>query len=173
MRLLPVLMILAVSLIVLIGGVLIVGAMLPKRHVASRSAFYRANPEQLFALIAGPQDWRPDVRSSEVVCTAGGRELLRETDRHGQTIDYEIVHKTPPRSLGRRIATPNLPYSGAWTYSLEPSGDGTKVTITEDGEVYNPLYRFVSRFVLGHTSAIDAYLRALGKTTGQDVAIED
>ena len=36
--------------------------------------------------------------------------------------------------------------------------DGLRERITENGEVYNPLFRFVSRFVMGHTRTIDTYL---------------
>ena len=160
-------------LMLLIFGVVAIGASLPKRHVATRNASYRAKPEQLFALIAGSQSWRSDVVKSETVTGANGRELMRETGRGGTTITYEVSDCNPPTSLTRRIATENLPYSGSWTYSLEPSGSGTLVRITEDGEVYNPVFRFVSRFVIGHTRTMDAYLRALGKATGQEVEIKD
>jgi hypothetical protein len=152
--------------------VVAIGALLPKRHVVSRSAVYRATPEQLFALIAGPQTWRPEVSQFEVLPSADGRELQRETTRDG-TITYEILDRVPPKSLKRRIATPNLPYSGAWTFALEGNGANTNVRITEDGEIYNPVFRFVSRFILGQTHTIDNYLRALGKTTGQEVVVTD
>jgi hypothetical protein len=69
--------------------------------------------------------------------------------------------------------TTGLPYSGAWSYSLTPEGDSTLVRITEDGEVDNPIFRLVSRFVLGQTRSIDAYLQALGSATGQQVQIKD
>ena len=47
----------------------------------------------------------------------------------------------------------------------------------ERGSVYNPVFRFISRFFMGHTSAIDGFLRALGKKFGTEptptvVAIE-
>ena len=42
-----------------------------------------------------------------------------------------------------------------------------------DGEIYNPVFRFMSRFVLGQTRTMGAYLRALGKATGQDVEVKD
>ncbi|HMA23731.1 MAG TPA: hypothetical protein VKP00_07045, partial [Gemmatimonadaceae bacterium] len=44
----------------------------------------------------------------------------------------------------------------------------SRVTIVERGSVYNPLFRFVSRFFMGHTATIDAYLRALGKRFGEE-----
>jgi Polyketide cyclase / dehydrase and lipid transport len=160
-------------LVLAVLAVVGIGAMLPKRHVATRSASFRATPEALFALISGPQEWRPDVQRSEMVPDAGGKVLMRESSKDGGTMLYEVVESTPPRSLTRRIATPNLPFSGSWTYTLEPRDGGTVVRITEDAEVYNPVFRFMSRFVMGQTKTMDAYLRALGKATGQEIVIGD
>jgi len=168
-----ILLIVITSVVLLVLAVVGIGWLLPKRHVASRSASYRAKPEYLFSLIAGPQDWRPDVRRCETVPDANGRQLLRETTSDGETITYELLDRIYPRSIKRRIATENLPYSGTWTYSLQSNGEVTTVRITEDGQVYNPVFRFMSRFVLGHTRTIDVYLRALAKATGQEVKIEE
>lgn len=167
------LLILAGCVILLILGVVAIGGILPKRHILSRCASYRATPEELFSLIAGPQNWRPDIIHSEVVAGAGGREILRETSRKGETTIYEVVDSNPPKSITRRIALQNLPYSGSWSYSLQPTAGGTIVRITEDGEIYNPVFRFMSRFILGQTSTMDAYLRALGSATGQNIEVED
>ena len=163
----------AALFVVLILAVVLTGLLLPKRHVVSRSASYHATPEQLFAFIAGPQNWRPEVLRSETLTDAAGHQILRETSRRGETLTYELVACVPLKTLTRRIATQNLPYSGAWTYSLEPDNGLTTVRITEDGEVYNPFFRFMSRFVLGYTGTMDAYLRALGKATGQDIQVHD
>jgi hypothetical protein len=161
------------GVVVVALGVVVIGSLLPKQHVVSRIASYHAAPEQLFSLIVGPQNWRPDVLRCEAVPDAGGRELMRETTRGGETITYELLDRTPPLSIKRRIATENLPYSGTWTYSLQSNSGVTTVRITENGEVYNPVFRFMSRFVLGHTATMDAYLRALGKATGQEVQVND
>jgi hypothetical protein len=40
------------------------------------------------------------------------------------------------------------------------------VTITEDGQIYNPVFRFVSRFVLGYESTMRGVLRDLGNHLG-------
>jgi hypothetical protein len=70
-----------------------------------------------------------------------------------------------------RIADSNLPFGGSWTYELAPAGDGeTTLRITEDGEVYNPIVRFVSRFVMGHDATIKQYLSAVG-TRFTEVAV--
>ena len=168
-----ILLIALAGVVLLAISVVVIGSLLPKQHVVSRSASYRAPPERLFSLIAGPQDWRPDILRCEILPVVDGREWSRETTRNSETITYELLDRVSPRSVKRRIATENLPYSGTWTYSLEANDGMTIVRITEDGQVYNPVFRFVSRFILGHTRTMDAYLRALGKATGQEVEVED
>jgi len=66
-----------------------------------------------------------------------------------------------------------LPYGGSWSFELKPESGETRVRITEDGEVYNPLFRFVSRFVMGQTATLDAYLAAMGKAAGENVQAEN
>ena len=160
-------------LLTLIIIVVIVGALLPKVHTASRTALLRAAPEHLFALIDGPQTWRSNISECELVEAADGRRQWRETDKQGQIITYEMVERHPPTLLGERIITANLPYSGAWTLKLEPMEGATMLRITERGEVYNPIFRFMSRFVIGQTRTIDNYLRDLGTATGQQLEIRD
>jgi uncharacterized protein YndB with AHSA1/START domain len=168
-----ILLIAVAALVLLVLIVVITGALLPKHHVSTRSAHFNASPDRLFALIAGPQNWRPEVAKCEDITDGSGRHLQRETNRRNEAMTYELLASDPPHSIERRIATPNLPYSGSWTFTLTPADTGTVVRITEDGEVYNPVFRFTSRFILGETATIDAYLRALGKVTNQEVKIEN
>ncbi|MGA2653244.1 MAG: SRPBCC family protein [Terracidiphilus sp.] len=158
--------------VLLVVGAAAIGALLPKRHVVTRTALFKASPEKLFALIAGNQDWRPDVKACEMI-TDGGKEFQRETSKRGETILYELEGSRPPLAIQRRIATENLPYGGSWSFALEPGNGETRVRITEDGEVYNPVFRFVSRFVMGQTTTLDAYLSAMGKAVGENVQIEN
>jgi len=143
-----------------IAAVVVVGALLPKSHTASRTAVIKATPEQVFALISGPQDWRTDLKEYKFF-DESGRHMQRDTDKHGQTITYEIVQSQPPTLRKTTIADKNLPFGGSWTWNIQPESDGCAVTITEDGEVYNPVFRFVSRFIMGHTRTIDNYLAML------------
>jgi hypothetical protein len=94
--------------------------------------------------------------------------MWRETDKGGQTIAYEAVESAPPRRLVTRIADPSLPFGGTWTYDIAPasSGSGPTLSITENGEVYNPVFRFVSRYIMGHAATIDSYLKAVKARLG-------
>jgi hypothetical protein len=67
----------------------------------------------------------------------------------------------PPRRIVTRIDRSERAFGGTWTYELRPVATGTELTITEDGEVYNLIFRTLARFVFGHTATIDAYLRDL------------
>ena len=40
---------------------------------------------------------------------------------------------------------------------------GSTVTITENGTVSNPLFRFMSKFVFGHYRSLETYARDLAK----------
>lgn len=147
--------------VALIAIVFMIGAMLPKRHTATRTVFIRATPEQVFRFIAGPQDWRTDLKQYSVA-EENGRALIIETDKHGQTITYEVVQSQAPNLLKRTLRDKSLPFGGSWTWNIQPQNGGCLVRITEDGEVYNPIFRFVSRFIIGHTRSIDNYLAMLG-----------
>jgi len=146
--------------------IVVIGALLPQKHRVSRTVSLHQPPEVVWNLISGPPTWRPDIRNYEELPPNEGHRMWRETDKHAQTITYEAVESSPPSRLVARIADPKLPFGGTWTYEITPTPAGCSLTITEDGEVYNPLFRFVSRFIMGHTATIDAYLKALGQKLG-------
>ena len=79
----------------------------------------------------------------------------------GDAIMFEVVESRPHERLEVRIADPDLPFGGTWTYELLPETVSTRLRITERGEVYNPVFRFMSRFVFGHAATLDAYLADL------------
>ncbi|MGD0295879.1 MAG: SRPBCC family protein [Bryobacteraceae bacterium] len=154
-------------LIVVVATVAIVGAMLPKNHLASRSSHFKQPPQAIWDVITGPPDWRPDIRSSEKLAPRDGRRSWKEIDKNGQAILYESVEETPPRRLVTRIADPKLPFGGTWTQEIVQDASGCQLTITEAGEIYNPIFRFMARFVFGYSGTIEAYLKALHAKFGE------
>ena len=172
-----------IVLAVLVGLVLIVvavGAMLPVAHRASRQITLRQPAESVFAVINDPASfpaWRYKVKRSkelkvEILPDQNGHRMFRETGADGKIL-YEVESVVPNKRLVTRIADPSLPFGGKWTYEILPNGDSTTLRITEDGEVYNPVFRFVSRYILGHQATIDQYLGDLSKRFGEQVPITD
>jgi len=144
-----------------IGVIALLGSRLPVDHTAERTAQFRQSPQQLWDVITGPPTWRPEVERYEVLPSQPGHRLWREYGRHGQKMTYEVVESDPPHKLITHIADPHLPFGGTWTYAISSSGSGSVLTITENGEIYNPVFRFVARYVQGYTASIDNYLKAL------------
>ncbi|NUR53434.1 MAG: hypothetical protein HOQ29_03225 [Acidobacteria bacterium] len=75
-----------------------------------------------------------------------------------------------PSRLVARITDPSLPFGGTWTYRIAPGQAGSQLSITEDGAVYNVIFRFLSRFVFGHTATIDRFITQLQASIEQGVA---
>ncbi len=156
--------IIAVLVLCVVG----IGYALPVAHVAQRSVVLPVAPATVWATItdvAAYPTWRPDVDSVEVLAPVEGRQSWRERGSNGE-ISYAMTAVEPPSRMVTRIMDRNLPFGGEWEYVIASEGSGSRLTITERGEVYNPLFRFVSRFVMGHTATIDGYLGALSSKLG-------
>lgn len=161
----------SIAVAALIVVIVIIGYALPVAHHATRIARFGQPPEVIFAAITGPQDWRPGV-TIEQMSSADGVRRWRETSGR-QTITFEETVREAPRLYRTRIADKNLPFAGTWTYEITPTADGCTLRITEDGQVFNPIFRFVGRFIIGNTKTIEDYLRAMGKKFGEEVKIEE
>ena len=117
------------------------GKTLPVAHVASRSKRIPARPTIVWGLINDPvatKGWAGDTKT-------------------------EVVEQDEPRLLVTKIVGESA-YGGTWTFEIAPEGhDASTVTITERGEVYNPAFRVLSRYVFGQTRSIESYLVKLGR----------
>lgn len=159
------------SIVALVLIIVIIGALLPQKHTASREITLRSDPSEVFTTLrdfASAPKWRPDVKNVEILGEVDGHTRFREESKHGR-ITYEVMDDRPPTQLVTRIVDRDLGYFGTWTYQLSPAEQGTRIRITEDGEVPNVIFRFVSRFIFGHTATMDDYLRSLGRKFGQEV----
>jgi uncharacterized protein YndB with AHSA1/START domain len=150
--------------------VTVVGMMLPQSHVASITRHYDVQPAALWSLITSRErfpEWRSDLRSVQMLGDVDGKQRWKEQTKH-DAITMEITEVVAGQRLVTRIADENLPFGGTWTFDVTPDGTGARLTITERGEVYNPIFRFVSRFVMGHNTTIKKYqedaARALAKS---------
>ncbi len=138
------------GLIAIVTIIAIIGLSLPVKHVASRTARFKKPVDQLWPLIS------PGTT----------QQTFKQDD-----VNYSVVDSIPGRRLTVQIADKNLPYGGTWTYELEPDGSGSVLRVTEHGEVYNPIFRFVSKFMMGHTATIDTGMEEIAKKAGETIQI--
>lgn len=162
------------SLIALVALVALVGLFLPKSHVATSTARYARSADEVFKAIsdfAALPAWRKDLTKIERRPDQNGHSVWREDGDFG-SITYEVTEMVPPKRLVTRIADPDLPFSGSWTYEVKPVAGGATLTITENGEVKNPIFRFMSRFVFGQSSTMKTVQTSLARSFGEEVRFE-
>ena len=156
-------------IVIFIAVVLFIGSRLPKEHTASRSIRINRPASEVYRTIRDLENhpnWREGLKSIELLTPENGRPRFRENGSNG-TVTYEISEDIPNRRLVTTILDRDLGYSGSWTYAFESEGEAaTNLTITENGEVTNLLFRFLSYYVFGHTATIDTYLKVLSNHLG-------
>jgi len=171
MRLLIFIVIGIVVVLVLVGGIVaLIGSRLPRQHVASRSILLHRSPQDVYSVVrdfSSAPKWRSDVKQMEVDAEQGGPVYFREVGKN-ETVNYELTEDVPAQRMVTRIRDTDLGYSGQWTYTFAPENGGTRLTIREDGEVSNVLFRFMSHYVFGQTATIDGYLISLAKHFGEE-----
>lgn len=131
-----------VSLVSAVGVIGLIGFFLPVGHEASRSLDINTPPDRAFALLADVDNY------------------LKWWS--GATVKSEVVERVPPSKIVTRVVG-ETQFGGTWTIDIAPSGNGSRVTITERGEVYNVVFRTLSTYVFGHTATMDACLMAAKK----------
>jgi hypothetical protein len=154
-----------VSVIVLVALVALIGAFLPKGHRASRTVVYSAPPESVYAAItdfAKFPEWRSGIKTVEIISNGEGETRFRENGPYG-AVTYKVEERRPGSRLVTRIDDPSLPFGGKWTLEVRAVPGGSELTITEDGEVYNPIFRVMSKVVFSPYTTIDTYQADLGK----------
>ena len=161
-------------LVLLVAGMALAGLALPAAHVASKSARIPRPPADVWRALtdrASQPEWRRDLRRVEALPDAGGLPSFREHSRSG-VITFVVDEATAPADgragrLVTRIADDTLPFGGRWIHEVADDASGARLTITEEGVVKNPIFRFMSRFVFGHDATLEAFLRDLTAHLGR------
>jgi hypothetical protein len=165
-----------ITVLVLISFLLavpVVGLFLPRSHVVARTITLHQPPDAIWRVItdfeAAPT-WRPNVARIEQLSAHQGFPVWREHYQTGDALTLATIESIAPARLVREIVDPDLPFGGRWLYEIAPMGGESRVTITEHGDVFNPVFRVVSRFFMDQTANIDQYLLDLARKFGESVA---
>ncbi|MDO8677700.1 MAG: SRPBCC family protein [Acidobacteriota bacterium] len=153
-----------VGAVVLLGALTaIVGWLLPVKHEASRSAEFARTPNEVYALVSDYKNyvaWWPDITRIEVLGEEAGKATFREHMADGPIV-MSVVEQSPPSRFVTKIVDAGQPFGGTWTFEINPVNEGrTRLTITERGEIYNPIFRALARFVFGYMSTMESFLQS-------------
>lgn len=147
----------------------VIGYLLPKGHSVTREASFGQPPDVIWKTITdidAMPSWRQGLKSVKHLPDRQELPAWVET-LDSEAIPLETLRALPPSKLVVRIADPKLPFGGTWTYEITPQPSGSSLRIREDGEIYNPLFRFLARCVFGYTGTIDTYMKSLAKKFGE------
>ena len=137
-----------IGLAVVVGLVVVaavIGSLLPREHVASRTLRVRRAPADVWPVITS-------------LAAAS-------------SVPVDVLEEHPPHRLVSRVKDTEKNFGGTWTIVIAPVPDGSTLTITEDGWVANPIFRFVSRVVIGHHSTMDGILKQVARTLNEEPAL--
>lgn len=157
-------------LMLLLGAIVIAGGLVARAHEVARTVELAAAPEAVYAAIARLEDmpaWRPEVARVERVSDergpAGGPlPTYRELGVRG-VVTWTVVEAAPPARITLGLDGAGPGFEGTWTFDLASASAGTRLTVTQRGEIDNPVFRFLSRFVVGYDQGLDTYLDALAR----------
>jgi uncharacterized protein YndB with AHSA1/START domain len=148
----------------------IVGLFVSREHRATSSITLRQPADSVWKVvrdIGGTPAWFSAMEKSERLPDRNGHEVWREK-MSGFDVPIIVLESTPSRRLVTQIdPQARAAFGGTWTYELIPDSGGTRVSVTETGWIGNPVFRFMSRFLLGYYGSLDKYLRALAKRFGE------
>ena len=138
-------LLIAAGLALLLIIVAAIGAALPRDHTASRTLRVRRAPQDVWPVVK-----RVTAASS---------------------VPVDVLEEDPPRRLVTRVKETEKMFGGTWTVAIAPMPDGSELTITENGWVANPVFRFVSRFIIGHHATMDDVLKQVAAALDQPAAL--
>lgn len=141
----------------------VLGHFLPQSHTVSVSQTFDATQEEVYQLVTDIKSypfWRSNVTKVAFLKTDGEIREWREYYTDNDPLSFRI-HKPDSSLVFTEIIGDDLPFGGRWFFNLENRETGTGLTITEKGEVYNPLFRVISKYFMGHDTTIRRYLADL------------
>ena len=139
-----ILIVLAV-LVVFVTVIAAIGARLPRQHVASRTLRVRRSPQEVWPI------------------------LMQITS--ASSVPVDVVEQDAPRRMVTRVKETEKMFGGTWTCVVAPEPEGSTLTITEDGWVGNPIFRVMSRYVIGHHATIDGVLKQVATKLSEEPAL--
>src|SRR5690606_4271818 len=108
--------------------------------------------------IAAAPAWRSDLERVEIAPDSKDQRVYREIGDDGATT-FEITEDVPNERLVTEIAEPGRAITGRWVFQFAPNeAGGTRLTVTEVGDIPNPVLRFFAGTLFGFDGPIRQYI---------------
>ena len=103
-------------------------------------------PEVLYGRISDFEHaplWREGLSQVVRLEYRDGKPVYEELSPQG-SLRYKVVELAAPSRVVTEIVD-SSDFGGRWTFQIEPTARGSRLTIREDGFVPNPVFRFFAR----------------------------
>lgn len=167
-------LIIGAVVVVAVIALLVFGLTQPVKHSVARSIRLRQKPDAVFAVIDDFQNSADgsSVVKVEAISDRNGNPASRYTLKWRRLrMTMTQLERTPPTRLVSSLTREDGAALGTWTYEIVPDGEGCRVTLAEDGELKNPLFRALMR-LRGADAHITQTLRELAKKFGEAAEIK-
>ncbi len=148
----------------LFGVAVFVGRSVPVEHSVTVTGVFPVGVETLWTAATdyrGYPLWRSGIDEVERLPDMDGAVAWEERGSAGQ-ITMMIEESSPPHRFVARVVDEE-DFGGTWTFVMEEVEAGSRLSLTEDGEVYNPFFRFMSHYVLGYEGALETFMEELAE----------
>jgi uncharacterized protein YndB with AHSA1/START domain len=119
---------------------------------------------------AAQPTWRPGLKANVRQPDEHGHEVWRNELKNGSSLTIEIDEAVPAQKLVTRVVDKDAPFGGAWTFALQSTANGTRLTIDETGWVTPAIMRAVAYYFIGFHTTMETYLKDLAKRFGENAA---
>src|SRR5258707_4216700 len=133
---------------------LVVGLFLPSAFPVQRSAVINATPNKIYNLVVEPKQWAkwsvwtrrdPDMKITYSGPPFGMGARWSWVSKSEGTGSMEFTRVEPDRAVEYALSFPDFGMRSNGALRLEPSGDATKITWTNSGDVGgNPLKHYLA-----------------------------
>jgi hypothetical protein len=167
---LKIILIVAASLVGLALLVTLIGAFMPRTHVATSEITLRQPIDSVYGAVrdlGGMPAWWKELKVSERVAGVPGERWRQEAGGFAMQLDV-TNESAPTRFTTKIVEEKGAAFGGQWHYVLAEVPGGTKLSISEDGWIGPPPFRVMATLGGLHRT-IDGMLVALGRRFGEDV----
>ncbi len=146
--------------LIVVAAIAGIGYLQPLEHVARSELVVRKPVDEVWPIVADLERWPSWVEEFDSVSKRGrsGEAINYQASSEWGDIPLVVERLRPPRELVTFMDAGK--FVGRWHFVVEEVPAGTQVTITEHGEVKNPLFRGLRFFTDEHAS-IKSFQRAL------------
>lgn len=168
------------GLALLVVAVVVIGLLMPERYEGRSQVVYAKTAEAVWDALLD-YDGHPMTgkmkKSVQAQPAENGLPVWIEDMGRGELVTVKTLEALRPSHMVREMTSKTVPMTSRWEYTLEPAGEGCKLTI--DGETYIrrgtwhvPLFRVMMVLGGGVKKGVDIQMDMVADTLGVEAQRE-